>query len=204
MGGFMRSEPLLQIAFLTGQSDPQRCALSEEQRLFLQQLHGHGRRLLDCNYPYRPDGAAHRRVPLWRASAANARQYLAARSGPVAPPERAAVITQLEPVPLTLLLVGSCGLQLLAALHLPAPLRARVAVFAYGPVANALAPFERQCIVQGRRDWISRALYRGPVDMQPACGHMDYLCDSTVRAACKAFASEVEQAGRRGQTCASI
>lgn len=88
-GAFVRSESSpLQIAFLTGQSDPASCALSTEQGAFLRQLQGTGRQLVDCNYPYRRNSAPHRRTPLWRASLSNARQYLAARHARLAEADR--------------------------------------------------------------------------------------------------------------------
>lgn len=184
----------LQIAFLTGQSDPQRCALSLEQQHFLQQLQGPGRQLIDCNYPYRPDSAAHRRTPLWRASLSNARQYLAARAVRVADADRVRAMALLEQAPMTVVLAGSCGLQLLTALQLPQALRTRLVVFAYGPVCTAPASFGQLRVLQGQRDWISRALFGAAVDLRPACGHMDYLRDAAVLADCQAFIARLEHA----------
>lgn len=193
----MRSDAVrLQIAFLTGQSDPARCALSAEQREFLHQLQGSGRRLITCNYPYWPDSAPHRRTPLWRASLSNARHYLQARAGRIAEAERVRVGALLQQAPMTLLLAGSCGLQVLTALQLSHALRARLAVFAYGPVCSAPATFARLRVVQGRGDWISRALFDTAAELRPACGHMDYLRDAAVLASCQAFAAEIEHTPR--------
>ncbi|PPT76008.1 hypothetical protein XaplCFBP3122_11115 [Xanthomonas arboricola pv. populi] len=195
MGVFVRTDgATLQIAFLTGQSDPGRCALSMQQQHFLQQLQGPGRRLIDSNYPYRLDSPPHRRTPLWRASVSNARQYLAARAARVANADRMRVVALLEQAPTTVLLAGSCGLQLLTALRLPQALRTRLAVFAYGPVCNAPATFGQLRVVQGSGDWISRALFAGAPDLTPACGHMHYLRDATVLAECQAFIAQLEQA----------
>ncbi|PPU55086.1 hypothetical protein XdyCFBP7245_15005 [Xanthomonas dyei] len=189
----MRSDAaLLQIAFLTGQSDPTRCALSAEQHEFLHALQGARRRLIACNYPYWPDSAPHRRTPLWRASLSNARHYLQARAGRVAEAERVRVGALLQQAPMTVLLAGSCGLQLLTALQLPQALRARLAVFAYGPVCRTPATFGDLRVVQGQGDWISRALFDATVELTPACGHMDYLRDAAVLASCQAFVAEVE------------
>ncbi|MCL1526182.1 hypothetical protein [Xanthomonas nasturtii] len=194
MGVFVCSEPgTLQIAFLTGQSDPASCALSAEQQAFLQQLRGTGRHCVTCNYPYRHDSAAHRRMPLWRASLSNARQYLAARNARVAAADRARVHALLEQAPMTLLLAGSCGLQLLSALQLPDALRARLAVFAYGPVCHAPAAFGRLRVVQGRSDWISHALFDGQVHARPACGHMAYLRNAEVLAECQRLLVQIER-----------
>ncbi|WP_126967787.1 hypothetical protein [Xanthomonas arboricola] len=184
----------LQIAFLTGQSDPKSCALSMQQQHFLQQLQGPGRRLIDCNYPYRSASPTYRHMPLWRASMSNARQYLAARAARVADADRMRVVALLAQVPTTVLLAGSCGLQLLTALRLPQALRTRLAVFAYGPVCDAPAAFGQLRVVQGSGDWISRALFAGAPDLTPACGHLHYLCDAAVLAECQAFIAQVEQA----------
>ncbi|PPT96782.1 hypothetical protein XaraCFBP7407_08080 [Xanthomonas arboricola pv. arracaciae] len=184
----------LQIAFLTGQSDPESCALSMQQQHFLQQLQGPGRRLIDCNYPYRSASPPHQHMPLWRASVSNAHQYLAARAARVADADRTRVVALLEQAPTTVLLAGSCGLQLLTALRLPQVLRTRLAVFAYGPVCNAPATFGQLRVVQGNGDWISRALFAGAPDLTPACGHLHYLRDAAVLAECQAFIAQVEQA----------
>ncbi|KER84237.1 hypothetical protein [Xanthomonas arboricola] len=195
MDAFVRTDGAsLQIAFLTGQSDPESCALSMQQQHFLQQLQGPGRRLIDSNYPYRLDSPPHRHMPLWRASVSNARQYLAARAARVANADRMRVVALLEQAPTTVLLAGSCGLQLLTALRLPQALRTRLAVFAYGPVCNAPATFGQLRVVQGNGDWISRALFAGAPDLTPACGHLHYLRDAAVLAECQAFIAQVEQA----------
>ncbi|PPT22152.1 hypothetical protein [Xanthomonas arboricola] len=195
MDAFVRTDGAsLQIAFLTGQSDPESCALSMQQQHFLQQLQGPGRRLIDCNYPYRSASPPHRHMPLWRASVSNARQYLAARAARVADADRLRVVALLEQVPKTILLAGSCGLQLLTALRLPRALRTRLAVFTYGPVCNTPAAFGQLRVVQGSGDWISRALFAGAPDLTPACGHLHYLCDAAVLAECQAFIAQVEQA----------
>ncbi|WP_448121660.1 hypothetical protein [Xanthomonas arboricola] len=195
MGAFVRTDGAsLQIAFLTGQSDPESCALSMQQQHFLQQLQGPGRRLIDCNYPYRSASPTYRHMPLWRASVSNAHQYLAARAARVADADRMRVVALLEQAPTTVLLAGSCGLQLLTALQLPLALRTRLAVFAYGPVCNAPATFGQLCVIQGSGDWISRALFAGAPDLMPACGHLHYLRDAAVLAECQAFIAQVEQA----------
>ncbi|PPU02537.1 hypothetical protein [Xanthomonas arboricola] len=197
MGIFVRTDgATLQVAFLTGQSDPESCALSRQQQHFLQQLQGRGRRLIDCNYPYCLDSPPHRHMPLWRASVSNARQYLAARTARVADADRLRVAALLEQAPTTVLLAGSCGLQLLTALRLPQALRTRLAVFAYGPVCDAPAAFGQLRVVQGRGDWISRALFAGAPDLTPACGHLHYLRDATVLAECQAFIARVERAAQ--------
>lgn len=194
------------IAFLTGRSDPDRCALSPVQRAVLDALATHAADLhLDpLNFPWHPhlgesddrdDDRAWRETPLLRASIANGRQYLAARRGGFADLPNAAIAharARLLASPRTLLLVGSCGLSLLDALIAPfdAAQRARLRVVAYGGVAPRWPRGVDGAQLRGRRDRI--VAWFGPND-GPAPrtidgGHLDYLarpaaCDAVLDAA---------------------
>lgn len=184
------AEGRLQVAFLTGQSDPGCCALSPVQQDFLQRLRRPGRRLLALNFPYREDSPPHAPVPLLWASWRNAALYLRSRRPSFAEQYRGPVTALLARAPHTVLLAGSCGLELLANLQLPPAWLARVSVFAYGPVARS-APACRLLSVRGQGDWISRGLYRGRVDAQVRAGHMDYLQQDAVWRLCDRFIDEV-------------
>lgn len=184
------------IAFLTGQSDPARCTLSPAQSALLAELQAQAPGV-DCialNYPWRADSADWRPVPLWRASLANARQYLAARRG--GEPALPAARQWLFEAPRSLLLVGSCGLSLLDALLREADqdLRSRVRLIAYGPVGPHWPSGVDGHVLLGRRDWVARLLgpctFDGAKVMQQtlACGHMDYLQRPKARAAVLAAA----------------
>lgn len=184
------------IAFLTGRSDPGRCALSPEQRAALDGLAADAAEIgLDpLNFPWcdigresvRDDDGAWRETPLLRASLANGRQYLAARRGGFADLPQEAVAQareRLRTPSRTLLLVGSCGLSLLDALITPFgdAQRARLRIVAYGGVAPRWPRSVEGAQLRGRRDRI--AAWFGPDD-GPAprtidCGHMDYLARST-------------------------
>ncbi len=86
---------------------------------------------------------------------------------------RSALEALLSRAPRTVLLCGSCGLELLINLRLdPSSLR-RAVLFAFGPVARSL-PSCQYVLVQGRRDWLSR-LYHSRAHHQVDCGHLDYL-----------------------------
>lgn len=192
-------EALPRIAFLTGRSDPDRCALSPVQRAVLDALSSQAAdALLDpLNFPWsapldardrrdephrHDDDRAWRETPLLRASLANGRQYLAARRGGFADLSNAAIAharARLLASPRTLLLVGSCGLSLLDALIAPfdATQRARLRIVAYGGVAVRWPRGIDGAQLRGRRDRI--VAWFGPND-GPAprtidCGHMDYL-----------------------------
>jgi hypothetical protein len=180
----------LQIAFLTGRSNPRSCALSPEQAAFLAQLAAPRRTLLPCNFPYAAH-TPHATTPLWRASLNNLREYRAARRAAFAVEHRPAVLAMLARAPHTVLLVGSCGLHLLAGLRLdPAALR-RISVFAYGAVAQA-RPACRTLLVQGRRDWLSRG-WSPAADHRVAAGHLDYLRNAQVLTLCLEFVAAIER-----------
>lgn len=180
----MTATPQPRIAFLTGQSDPGRCALSPAQRRTLDALAADADGI-DCvprNFPWTTDTASWRPVPLLHASLANGRQYLAARRGaltPFAPHDIVAARAWLASTPRTLLLVGSCGLSLLDLLLAPlhAETRTRLRVVAYGAVAPRWPAHIDGVQLRGDRDRIAR--WFGPVDGPPpqtlSCGHMDYL-----------------------------
>ena len=150
------------------------------------------------NFPYPDTTTPHRPTPLLRASWNNARQVLASRREGFAARYRPPVLALLARAERTLLLAGSCGLELLAHLDLPEKTLARLHVFAYGAVARRRPACEiRQ--VRGRRDWVANALSRiplGPSDDWVAGGHLDYLNDPEVLSLCSAFLIELREPGR--------
>ena len=183
----MPCEPApLRIAFLTGRSDPARCGLSAQQQAFLDALAGPGRSTVECNFPYAAPRSGHVPVALPLAACRNAGDYIGSRRAAFARRHRALVMGALDGPGGTVVLAGSCGLELLANLQLPADLRARLHVFAYGPVARRAPEVARLLCVQGRTDWISRLGWRGPVQRVDA-GHMDYLRQPEVLRLCEAF-----------------
>ncbi|HDS1038341.1 TPA: hypothetical protein QDZ42_000347 [Stenotrophomonas maltophilia] len=183
----------LQLAFLTGQSDPAHCALSPLQRAFGQALQAPGRRLHPCNFPYDIATAAHRPTPLLSASWHNSRHYLRSRHSGFAQAHGAAMHGLLHAAPHTLLLVGSCGLELLANLRLPPALMQRCSVLAYGPVARSAPAATHLEILVGRQDWVSRLGWRGARRWVDS-GHMDYLRQPAVLAIARDLAGRIEQA----------
>jgi len=176
----------IRIAFLTGRSDPARCGLSPQQQNFLDALRAPGREPVDRNFPYVAPRPGHVAVALPLAAWRNLGDYLGARRPAFAGRHRASVTAAFEGNGAVVLLAGSCGLELLSHLHLNAPLRARLHVFAYGPVARQAPDVARLLCVQGSRDWISRVGWRGPV-RRVGGGHMDYLRQPDVLALCDDF-----------------
>lgn len=188
----------LQIAFLSGQSDPSGSSLSPAQEAFLAALPVPDGWKVRVNFPYPETTQPHRPTPLMHASWNNCRQTLESRRAAFPERYRPPVLALLARAERTLLLAGSCGLELLANLDLPTPALKRVHVFAYGAVARRRPACDlRQ--VRGRRDWIARALSRVPLsssDTWVACGHLDYLENPAVLAACRGFLDEIRE-GRR-------
>ena len=167
----MSSRLPLQIAILTGQSDPRRWALSPEQEHFLDSLELPDEVQVRLNFPYLPDSPPHRDTQILIASWNNIACYQASRKLPVE--ERQAVSALIERSERTVFLAGSCGLELFNNLNLGRAELARTEVFAYGPFARR-RPECRHVLVQGRRDWISKRCFR-KVDHIVDCGHLDYL-----------------------------
>lgn len=174
--------PPVQVLFLTGQSDPARCALSPEQQAFLDALPLPSSAKLSINFPYRADTQPWRAIPLLIGSVNNARQYARSRR-PVFAADHAAHMQQLiAQARRTLILAGSCGLELFVNLQLPREALKTVHIFAYGPTARR-RPDCACVLVQGRRDWISRCWFR-TVDHLVDCAHRDYLQSPEVLTLC--------------------
>lgn len=179
----------LQVAFLTGQSDPPGAALSPAQAAFLAALPVPAAWKVPVNFPYPACSPPFRPVALPRASWNNVRQFAASHGKAFAARHRAAVLGLLARAERTFLLAGSCGLHLLARLELPLPELARLHVFAYGAVAWRRPACDiRQ--VRGRRDRVARTLSRVALsgsDWWVEGSHLDYLRDPQVLALCSDY-----------------
>jgi len=182
----------LQVAFLTGQSHPASCALSPAQEAFLDRLALPDVAVVRRNFPYGDVTPPYRDVALLAASWNNTRQYWRSRTIDFANRHRPDVVRLIDRADCTVLLAGSCGLELLTNLDLRAEDLARLRVFAYGAVARR-RPACDVFAVLGRRDWIARA-FGGPIDAAVDCGHMDYLETPDVLTLCRSFIANV--AGR--------
>ena len=180
-------KPRWQVAFLTGQSDARRCALSDLQQTFIDRLAP--TRAVPWNFPYDAATPPFSATPLLRASLANATQYWASRTRAFRERHRPGVEAMLDGADRTVLLAGSCGLELFNNLSLPRGLLASVVVFAYGPVARRRPDCEAM-LVQGRRDLVSRCWFRR-VDLHVDAGHMDYLARDEVLARCRTLLAQL-------------
>ncbi len=170
-----RSDRDVQVLFLTGQSDPASCALSPVQQAFLDALPLPASAKPPLNFPYRADTPSWRHTPVLVGSVNNARQYARSRRPEFAAEHAPHVRRLIARARRTLILAGSCGLELLVNLQLPREVLYTVHVFAYGPTARR-RPDCACVLVQGRHDWISRVWFRADaVDHRVDCFHRDYL-----------------------------
>jgi hypothetical protein len=154
-------------------------------------------RKVRVNFPYPSETRPHREMPLLRASWSNYAQYRASRRPEFAARYRPAVLALLARAETTLFLAGSCGLELLVNLHLPAEELARARVFAYGASARR-RPECALRTVHARWDWVAFLGARGRLgrpDSRGGGGHLGYLRDPKVLALCSAYVEEILHAG---------
>ncbi|HEV3088708.1 MAG TPA: hypothetical protein VGX96_15970 [Candidatus Elarobacter sp.] len=175
----------LQVAFFTGQSDPPSCALAPDQEAFLDALPVTESERVRYNFPFDETTPPWAAIPLWRASLNNIGQFYRSRGAAFARAHREAVLTMLSSAERTVLLAGSCGIELLNNLALPEGVLRTVFVFGYGPAARR-RPACRHLLVGSRRDLISRFWFTVP-DAWVGVGHLDYLASDELRARCVAF-----------------
>ena len=181
--------PPLLLSFATGQSDPRGHALSPVQQAFLDRLPVPAAFKLARNFPWREATPPFRETALLPASFFNLRQFFAAQHASFARRHRADVAAWAARAEHHLVFAGSCGLELLRRLELPAELWPRLSVFAYGPVVCGKVPW-RVFTVQGRFDFISKPFVRRP-DVVVAAGHLDYLESPEVLAWAHTFLRQV-------------
>src|SRR6185369_6402656 len=128
--------PPFQILFLPGRSDPRSAALSPVQMAFLDALPAPDPWKVRVNFPYPAVTPPYREIPLLPASWRNFWQFAGSRRAAFAERHREQVLDRMEAAERTFILAGSCGLELLANLHLSSSVLARLHVFAYGPAAR--------------------------------------------------------------------
>jgi hypothetical protein len=185
----------LLVCFLTGRSDRANTALSPAQAGFLDALPIGAAERLDVNFPYAPASGPWRPTALALASARNARDYLASRRAGFARAHAGTVRETLTRADRTLVLAGSCGLELLANLRLDAAALAGLHVVAYGPVARSRPAVSLETVT-GAGDALARwstarwAPDGRPSARQPAgaaqhvidAHHLDYLASPALHA----------------------
>jgi len=176
----------LQVAFITGRSRHDCWLLSPQQTAFFDRLGVPSAQRVGVNFPWQPQPERDYQPPgLLCASVSNAREYLGSRQGGFVRRYQAQAQALFERADRTLLLCGSCGLELFNNLQLPAGVLSRISLFAWGPVARK-RPACHHLLVQGHRDLISR-LWFPQVDIRIESGHMDYLTRSELPELCRQF-----------------
>nr|MDU9046806.1 hypothetical protein [Candidatus Electrothrix aestuarii] len=159
--------------FLTGQSDKRSCSLIPAQEQTAEALRKLGLDVYPLNFPYQEQMAPYQKVPIIRASIANLHMYLQSRQEEFASKHRPQFCERISQHTFTLVLAGSCGLEIINNLCLSDEIKKKLHIFAYGPVARK-QPDISCTLVQGRRDWLSKYFF-SQVDLIVDCGHMDYL-----------------------------
>jgi hypothetical protein len=182
----------LQMAVLTGQSDPRRCALSPLQANFLAAVAPERCIRIQANFPYWTDSPAYRATSLAAASFNNGWMYLRSRRRGFREIRGAGVEELVDRHPKTIFLTGSCGLEIFNNLRLSSELMNRVSIFAYGPVARRLPDCDH-VLIGSSRDRLSRHFFPNP-DHVVECGHLDYLVEPAVLALCRDFVQRVVNA----------
>jgi hypothetical protein len=177
-------KPPLQIAFLTGRSNPASCALSPEQSCFLKRLEHPERNVVEWNFPY-TSAEPFREIWIPRAAYNNVVEYFRSRSPAFSRRFRPVVERLIAGAEHTVFLAGSCGLELFNNLFLGPTAEARCTVICYGPVGRRLPRYARTLVAQSAADFVSRAFFRRS-DRRLSCGHMAYLTDPGFMELCEA------------------
>jgi hypothetical protein len=162
------------VGFITGHSVRGCTGLSHEQREFQRRSAVPQANWLQHNFPWQETFPFPEPFRLLSASLNNVRHYFRSRTPGFRDQHRPEVLARFAQYDAVILLAGSCGLELLNNLELPAEMRQRLHVFAYGPVSRCRPEAASSFLVQGRGDVISRAFHRH-VDARFPCPHMGYL-----------------------------
>lgn len=162
------------VGFITGHSVRGCTGLSHEQREFQQRSAVPAANWLRHNFPWQETFPFPEPFRLLSASWNNLRHYFVSRRSAFREQHCPQVVARFAHYDAVILLAGSCGLELLNNLDLPAETRQRLHVFAYGPVSRRRPDVASCFLVQGERDVISRTFHRH-VDARFHCPHMGYL-----------------------------
>lgn len=162
------------VAFITGHSVRGCTGLSREQIDFQQRSQVAQEHWVPHNFPFQETFAFPESVGLLRASLNNVRHFVESMLPAFQRRHRAQVIKLFAAHEAVILLAGSCGVQLLHQLDLPAEILRRVHVFAYGPVSFQRPSTASLFVVQGKNDLLSRCFYPA-ANHRLVCSHMDYL-----------------------------
>lgn len=181
----------MKAIFLTGQSNRHCCQLSPKQKRLADFLSKEGVFVASLNFPYDSEMSTYHETNLLNASWSNGLQYFSSRKPSFEKQYRAQVIKQFEQEGYSIVLAGSCGLELFNNLHLPDNILKNLHVIAYGPVART-QPKSQFTMVQGRDDWLSKCFFK-EVNYLVDCGHMNYLDSDDVISALLEIISSIKK-----------
>ncbi|MCW5202065.1 MAG: hypothetical protein QTN59_17240 [Candidatus Electrothrix communis] len=159
--------------FLTGQSDKHSCSLTPDQQKTAHELRKLGVEVQPLNFPYQERMAPYRKINILLASMANLQMFFQSRRPEFTSKYRSRFCEKISEYALTLVLAGSCGLEIINNLRLPDDVKKKLHIFSYGPVARKM-PDISCTLVQGRHDGLSKYFF-SKVDFSVNCGHMGYL-----------------------------
>ena len=162
------------VGFITGHSVRGCTGLSQEQRDFQKHSAVPTASWLPYNFPWYETFPFPESFPLLGASYNNVRHYFESRRTAFRETHRSEILARFAAYDAVILLAGSCGMELLNNLNLPAETRQRLHVFGYGPVSRRRPAVASRLLLQGQHDIISRLFHR-QVDLQFPCSHMGYL-----------------------------
>ncbi|MEN1678791.1 MAG: hypothetical protein AAGJ46_04320 [Planctomycetota bacterium] len=165
----------LKIAFVSGLSDPQTCALSPEQQSFLSRVSAPDDFKVWSNFPYvattRQPAA---QTPLLRASWNNASQFLTAGRPWYRDAARRHLQSLVASTDSLVLVTISCGLEIVARALPGLVFEGQLRVVAFGPVA-LVSPDAPVLSARGDKDYVSGLFVRGVDHVLQGVGHMDYM-----------------------------
>jgi hypothetical protein len=161
-------------AFITGHSVRGCTGLSREQIDFQKRSAIPQEQWLPHNFPYSETHPFPEPVPLLAASLSNIVHFWESRLPAYKNRHRDAVAGIFSGHDAVILVAGSCGLELLNNLGLPAEVLRRLHVFACGPVSWRLPETASCLVLQGAGDPVSRCFHR-KADHWIDCAHMGYL-----------------------------
>ncbi|WP_158658169.1 hypothetical protein [Agarilytica rhodophyticola] len=181
----MKFKPLLQVAFITGKSNPKSWCLSPPQKKFINSLGLKKEEISLLNFPYCKSSETFKPVNIVQASYENIKIFCFSQTKVYRQKYLSSVREFLDNTSYTLLISGSCGLELLSNLRLPKSYQNKIHIFAYGPVSIKMPP-ANSILVQGEKDWISRIFFK-EVDFLVPGGHMSYMDQEEVIDICRQY-----------------
>lgn len=174
------------IAFFTGRSNPGNCNLSPIQFNFLNELNAPKFIKIYKNFPYLSNQDDYQPTNILKASMNNAKDYLFSRKKAFKKQYMQLFLDEFNDSENIVLLVGSCGLEILSNLIQDEPLMKRISIFTYGAVSRNIPDFSQVLILRGHKDYIA-SLWNLKPNFMIQSDHMSYLSNPETKAICEKF-----------------